>query len=69
MKTTPVKTAIMKKQIVIELTFESSVNQTAADRIAEDVAEAVCEKAEIAELMTRHLNTMQGVTWKATVTR
>lgn len=68
MNTTPVKPAIFKKQIVIDLTFDSDVSQTAADRIAEDVAEAVCEKVEIEELMTRHLATGQGVTWEATVT-
>lgn len=66
MKAAPVKPAIKKKKIVINLTFDSHVSQTAADRIAEDVAGAVCEKAEIAELMTRHLETGQGVKWKAT---
>lgn len=68
MSTTPVKPAIMKRQIVIDLTFESDVSQKTADRIAEDLAEAVCEKAEIAELMTHHLEMGQCVTWDATVT-
>lgn len=56
-----------KRQIVIDMTFESHVNPSAATRTAECVAEELCENPKIAELMTQYLGAVQGLKWEVTV--